>query len=193
MIKLNAYDEVQELQSGEFPRLPAGGYVCIVKDISLGKSKSGKDMLTFSFDIAEGKFVGLFKNNDNPPKFFQLIFSQDGKTNPYFKGLLKNFEESNSGFAVNSDAFDEKSLLNKKIGVIFGDEERLYNGKVYTDAKPQFTVTVEKIRKNDFKIPELKRIEKPPDISPPANVETVDDLKFLDDEEPIISDKQLPF
>ena len=160
MINLgNEYDSIQPLQPGESVRLPAGGYVCIVTNAVVGSSAAGSPLLTIYLDILEGDFKAHFQNAKFPPRIFQSIFDKNNKPSPYFKGLMKNFENSNSGFSVSNGYFDEKSLVNKKIGVIFGDVEREYNGKIYTDARPAYAVTVDKIHSNDFKIPDVKKVE----------------------------------
>lgn len=191
MINLgNDYDKVKPLQQGEYVKLPAGGYVCIVTNAVAGKSKGGSDMLTLSIDIAEGDFKAYFKNSQFPPQIYQNIFDKNKNVSPYFKGLIKNFELSNPGFFVGNGFFDEKLLINKRIGVIFGEVERLYNGKIYVDAKPSFTVPVAKIYSGDFKIPEIKRVDKPPPQAQPANSQSFTDDDFAGDE---IPDDRVPF
>ena len=185
MINLgNDYDSISTLHAGEFAKLPAGGYVCIVKNAVVNSNKNNKPMLVLDFDIAEGEFKGLFQNAQYPPKLYQNIEDQNGKTSPFLKGVLTDFEESNSGLHIKGGMFDERSLINKFIGVIFGIEEREYNDKIYSDAKPFRTTTVAKIRSGDFKIPEPKKIDKPP--SKPSN----DDDGFVTEE---IPDESVPF
>ena len=136
MINLgNDYDSISTLHAGEFAKLPAGGYVCIVKNAVVNSNKNNKPMLVLDFDIAEGEFKGLFQNAQYPPKLYQNIEDQNGKTSPFLKGVLTDFEESNSGLHIKGGMFDERSLINKFIGVIFGIEEREYNDKIYSDAK----------------------------------------------------------
>ena len=186
MINLgNDYDTILPLQAGEFVKLPAGGYVCIVTDAVASRSAAGTPLLIISLDIIEGEFKGYFRNANFPPKIFQSIFDKKGKISPYFKGMMKNFESSNAGFTVTNGYFDEKSLVNKIIGVVFGDVEREYNGKIYTDAKPVFTVSVDRIRSGDFKIPEIKKID-----TSRSNIVPVNDDDFIGDS---IPDTAVPF
>lgn len=185
----NDFEQIQALHAGEFPKLPAGGYVCIVTNSTAGMSKKNAPMLTLDLDICEGPYKAYFKDNDRPPKIYQNIRDKFGKISPYFKGLLKDFEDSNPNFHISGGLFDERLLVNKKIGVIFGDEEREYNGKIYTDPKPQRTTNINKIRNGDFEIPPIKRVnnvEKPP----PKQDFTVNDNDFIGEE---IDDSRLPF
>lgn len=153
------YGNIKPLQEGEIERLPAGGYVCIVLFAQVKNTKNGKPMLVLSLDIAEGKYAKFYANVDNySPRIFRTIHDKDGKVSPFFKGLLDNFEQSNSDLKIEFPYFDETKLKNKKIGVIFGEEEYLSNGEVKTSIKPVRTTTVENIRNGKFKVPEPKKL-----------------------------------
>lgn len=152
------YANIKALQEGEIERLPAGGYVCIVTSTEKRNSKNGKPMLVLKLDIAEGKYAKFYANVQKPPCIFRTIHDKDGKLSPFFKGLLENFEKSNSDLKIELPYFDETKLNNKKIGVIFGEEEYLSNGEIKTSIKPVRTTTVENIRNGKFKVPELKKI-----------------------------------
>ena len=180
MINLGSdYDKIPTWQEGTFPKLPAGGYVCIVKKVSVEDNKNNKPMLVLEIDILEGEFKGFFKNSQYPPKIFRNIFDKDNKISPFFKGLLANFGDSN-GFSVVGGMFDEKILLNKSIGVVFADEEYESNGIVKVRASPSFTTTVEIIRNGEFKVPQLKKLQK----SKPVEIDDIDSA---------IPDESVPF
>lgn len=175
------FDKIQPLHAGEFSKLPAGGYVCITKHAEATFNRRNEPMLTLTLDIAEGDFKAFFKDSKYPPKLYQNIL-KDGKISPYFKGLLVDYENSNGGFVVKGTSFDEKLLINKFIGVVFGDEEREWQGKIYTDAKPKFTTSIAKIRADDFKIPELKKVDKTPNSSSDAKFDDEFDGNDIPDE-----------
>lgn len=160
LIDLPGYHETTALQDGEFRKLPAGGYVCIVMKAFAQNSLSGTPQLVLEVDIAEGEFARCFKNAKYSPRHYQTLYNKEGKVSPYFKGLLENFEKSNDGMKI-EPPLNTDTLIGKKIGIVFRDEEREYNGKIYTDAKPSSSTTVEKIRNGDFKIPPIKKLEKP--------------------------------
>ena len=180
------YANIKGLQEGEFERLPAGGYVCLVVYATLGKTKNDNPQLILTLDIAEGQYAGFYKNVDNySPKHYQVIYDRNGKISPFFKGLLENFEKSNSDFKVVDRNFDERKLINKKIGVIFGEEEYLSNDVVKSTIKPVRTTTVENIREGKFKVPEPKKLPPSAKNTPSANK----DNDFGAD----IDDEKLPF
>ena len=183
MINLNDYDEVDAFQEGEYRKLPANGYVCTVTESAVKSTKTGVPMLVLSFDIAEGSFKNYFGTRDTKPKLFQIISDKNGRLNPYFKGVLTNFEKSNSGFKIKAGSFDEHNLIGKFIGVLFAEEEYYSgNGDIKVTVKPRYTMSVEKVRDKLFNVPAVKRVER-------RNTGEVDD-DFADVE---IKDENLPF
>ena len=177
IIHLPDFDNTPSLQDGEFTKLPAGGYVCVITGADVTTAKTGTKQLVLTPEISEGEFAGYFKNAKFVPPYYKSIYTKDGKTSPYFKGLLKNFETSNSNFKATA-TLDVYSLVGKKIGLVFRDEEREYNGNIYTDAKPIIATSVEKIRNGDFKIPPIKKLERKAETA--ADNQTGTPAKFDD-------------
>ena len=181
MIDLNGYEDVSPSLPGEFPRLPADGYICRVVNVELTTSKSDKPMLVLFVDIAEGNFAGFFKNAvdriksfnyafkwDSSATYRQLVFGNDGLTSRFFKGLLSCFELSNPYLKFNPHAFDEKILRGCLIGFVFAEEEYFkQNGTIGTRTFIKFPKSVADIRNRNFKVPDFKEL--PPDAQkPPA-------------------------
>lgn len=174
MIDLVGYDDVPAVFPGEFAKLPAGGYVCLVTNVEITNSKAGNPMIVLFLDIAEGEFAKHFRNAfdrvhssrpdikwDNSGIYRQLIFDKTGKVSRFFKGLLTCFERSNGKFYFNPRTFDEQALRGCLIGFIFAEEE--YQKKdstigVRTFAK--FPRAVDDIRSGNFNLPELKKLDK---------------------------------
>ena len=158
----DSWGKTNALQDGEFIKLPAGGYVCIVTNASVEPSqKDGKLQLILTLDIAEGEFAQMFRNsNTYAPRYFKKLFADGNKPSPYFKGLITNFINSNANYKFDGGAFNERNLIGKKIGMIFRDEQREWEGKIYTNAKAFIAVSVDKIRSGDFTVPPMKTIEK---------------------------------
>ena len=141
-VNRNEYDNVRL----DVERLKAGGHKCVIKQVLEGRSQTGKDMLTISYDTTE---------EDSQPKFFtEDYLGQSGTAkkwhgnhyivqgNDYFLKNLKQFvgaaEASNEGFegldkdgTVKTDDFK-----GKKIGIVFREEEYLANtGRKGTSVK----------------------------------------------------------
>ena len=183
MIDLNDYDAVDAIQEGEYKKLPVGGYACTVTRSAVASTKTGKPMLVLSFDIAEGSYKGHFNTRDNKPTLYQIINGKDGKLSPYFKGLMTNFEKSNSGFKVTAGSFDERNLIGKCIGVVFAEQEYYSkDGDIKTTVLPRYTLSIDKVRNKLFKIPTVKRVERR------NNSEVDDDFSEVE-----IKDENLPF
>lgn len=141
-VNRNEYDNVRV----DVERLKAGGHKCIIKQVLEGRSQTGNDMLTISYDTTE---------EDSQPKFFtEDYLGQSGTAkkwhgnhyitqgNDYFLKNLKQFvgaaEASNEGF----EGLDKDGVVKtddfkgKKIGIVFREEEYLANtGRKGTSVK----------------------------------------------------------
>ena len=138
MIKPRDYDNVQASTYGDAELnapVPGGHGVTILK-AETGKDDYG-DKLVLYFDIKEGsESDGYYKAKYERAKsygddakwqgiFNQYIFTKDGQTNPFFKGLISSIEKSNPGYTW---SWQEEMLKGKKLGLIFR-EEKFYGKK----------------------------------------------------------------
>lgn len=157
--KAAAYD-------GSSERLPAGGYICRILKSWIETTMNGSEQIVLALEIAEGEYAGFAKrqyesrkaNNPNAKwacNFKQFTLGTDGQTNPFFKGMLKSIEESNTGYKWN---WQEAGLANKLIGMIFREEEFESNdGTIKTTVRPAFPRSVQRIR-DGVEVPEIKRL-----------------------------------
>lgn len=157
--KAAAYD-------GSNERLPAGGYICRILKAWVETTTNGSEQIVLGLEIAEGDYAGYVKRQfesrkaSNPKANWPCVFKQftlgtDGQTNPFFKGMLKSIEESNSGYKWN---WNEATLANKFIGMIFREEEFETNdGYIKTTVRPAFPRSVQRIR-DGVEVPEIKRL-----------------------------------
>ena len=159
--KAAAYD-------GSNERLPAGGYVCRIMKAWVETTMSGSEQVALALEITEGAYAGYFgrqytdRRDNNPNAKWPCIFRQftlntDGQTNPFFKGMIKSIEESNAGYKWN---WQEQSLQNKAVGMIFREEEfEASDGTVKTAIRPAFPRSLQRIR-NGVEPPEIKRLNR---------------------------------
>ena len=152
------WDSVEAI-TGEYKKLPAGGYVCSIVRAECTKSKNGKEMLKLAIDIAEGEYKDFYLNqylqeqerNKEQAKwrgsYYQLT---EGDSMGRFKGMLLNIEKSNSGYKWN---WNEKSLEGKLFGGVFREEE-------YINRNGGLSTTV--------KLISIRPVEGITDIEPPA-------------------------
>lgn len=160
MKAISNFDKIQE--SGSFEKLPIGGY--IVKILAVDDVPE-KEYLKIFFDINEGEKKGFFtkafkedaRAEKKWPNAGSFIRSYKEKALPMFKGFTNAIENSNKGYSWN---FDEKSLVNKVVGLVIGEEEyQNQKGQVRVRTYVSAVRSVETIKKGDFKVPELKKLD----------------------------------
>ena len=160
--KPEGYDQAQAY-TGEFASLPAGCYVCVIKQVSQTETQSHRPQLAVLFDIAEGDQKGFYQRQyDNARKTgtdvkWKGVHKQimDGSSLPFFKGLMTSIEKSNPGYTFQWGVEDnERTLVGKKFGAVMGREEFL-NQK----GERRFATNVVQIRSLDG----LKEAEVPED------------------------------
>ena len=168
--KPNNWNEVKEFT--EFVKLPLGAYVCKIRQVAIQNNGYG-DQLFILFDIVEGEFAEYFsnefKNNQNAEKKWKGVLRQwlpkdDGSekdewTKSAFKGLITSIEKSNPGYVFD---WNENSLVGKKIGVMFRNEEWDYNGKHGWAVRPFKAISVDSVRNGDFRLPADKPLQNKP-------------------------------
>lgn len=118
----------------EYEPLELGGHVCRIMKAEETKSKTGKDMLVISLDIAEGEqkdyYSVQYRNDTRPDKkwgciVYQLIEDKDGNTSRGFKTFVEAVDISNPDFDVNkiwNESFCDY-FKGKLVGGIFGREQ----------------------------------------------------------------------
>ncbi len=194
MLMPNDYHEVRE--AGNYIRLPDGGYICKIMSLTEEKTRTGRDAIYVSLDIAEGEYKGHYanewKNDTRQEKRWGAIFIQpvyttaDNKTNPFFKAFCTAFEKSNDTLIAWTDDATKfaAQFKNKSIGCVFASEQYINNkGLPAWSVKPVQIHSVDAIRGGDFKVPEPKRLE---DIEPSVSAPSMQ-------WQPLAGDQELPF
>lgn len=181
--KPNNWNEVQEFSDRQ--KLPLGAYVCKVGQVSVQNNGYG-EQLCILFDIAEGEFSGYFANdykNQNQNKKWKGVLRQflpkdDGSekdewTKSSFKGLVTSFEKSNNGYYWN---WDENSLVGKKVGILFRNEEWEYEGKTGWAVRPFRAISVDSVRNEDFTLPKDKPLKNKDSASAYGSISKLDEF-----------------
>ena len=151
--------------TGEAVQLPPGLYVCIVKQVNV-QEVNGREQMVLLFDIAEGEHEAFYEKQFT----FRKQSSQDAKWGgvykqytrdkslPYFKGIICSVEKSNNGYRWD---WNEKGLVGKKFGGIFGREEFLSR-----DGEKRMTTKLQQIRSveglKDARVPEDRLLKEDP-------------------------------
>lgn len=180
MNKIPGYDE-SPAYTGEGQALPAGKYICEIKGAKVVNNTRGSSQLVLQIDIAEGDYKNYYSDlysadleriGSNAKWRNGGLFRQgwEGKSLPYFRGLMTCIEKSNDGFYWGKDPkgsgaenWDEKTLKGKKIGVLFGREQFLLNGQKRWATKAVAVRSIEGLEKSE--IPKDKLLNSSPGSS----------------------------
>ena len=143
MKKIKDYETTQAAK--EFNRIPAGGYVCVIKTVE-DNEQGGYLYL----EVAIVERAGFW-----PLKFYR---NYTGKSLPFFKAFIEAVEQTNSRFKWD---WDEQKLVNKGVGIVFQEQEYESNkdGKIRTKLVPFSFTTANKIREGDFTVPAPKLLD----------------------------------
>lgn len=168
---INPISNWDEIKSGGFERLPAGGYVAVIKNVE-AKGTEEKPFLEITFDIARGQYKDFYKDEDADHAYthqFRQYFSE--KALGAFKGFLKDVDEANGtafNEAMKTSGLDENKLCGKLIGIVVGYEEyEKTNGSVGLRSSIN-TKSVKAIEDGKFTTPELKKLPASNSDMPPA-------------------------
>lgn len=157
----------EETKVGGSERLQIGGHKCVIKKITLGKSKSMKDQFVVEFDTT---------NEDSQPNYFMNRYMEYGTWsgrhlitagNEYFikniKSLRTAVEDSNEGFSGGhteggEEVFDFEKYNNVKVGIVFREEEfRKQDGTLGVSVKPFYFCSYDKT--DEQKLPQKKPLK----------------------------------
>lgn len=141
--------------SGDFEKLPAGGYVLRIQAVT---DDAKKEYLAIVYDIAEGPEAGRYKNEEAENDYrHRFIRSYKEKALGMFKAFTNALEESNPGYKWD---WKEGALPGKLLGVTIGYEEYEANdGTVKERTRIASCMSASRIRKGDFKVPELRKLK----------------------------------
>lgn len=148
-------------EAGEFTKLPAGPYICVLRNV---EDIEEKEYLKITYDIAEGEYAGHFDDirKDHPDWTWCGAYSRSYKTTalPMFKRFCSAISKSNGSFVFDGNTVnaDEKTLIGKKVGITFQEEEYYGNdGNLKTCLIVYKEFPVSELDKQ--KTPGLKKLE----------------------------------
>ena len=146
MQKPNNYENTQA--GGDYIPVELGGHYAVIKNVSERETKNGDPMVVVSIDFDKkdeqaGYFTEQFKKDVRPDKKYPnqavnyITTEYSGACTKAFKSFMKAFCDSNG---ITEDKIKwgndfATQFKNKKIGVVFGNVEELYQGEVKTRRK----------------------------------------------------------
>ena len=140
----------------EFNRMPAGGYVCIIRKV---EDHPEKEYLSVEVDVAEGDYKNYAIDTQERAGFWPLKFNRayGGKSLKFFKAFIEAIEATNNKFTW---TWDEQKLVNKGIGIVFQEEEyEKRDGRIGTRLAPSLFITATRVREHDYTVPAPKLID----------------------------------
>lgn len=150
-------------EAGEFKKVEAGPYICVITDV---QDIPDKEYLKVTYDIAEGEFAGYYADTRaNHPDWAwtgAYVKSYKPKALPMFKRFCSAISKSNGNFVFDGGSVnaDEKSLIGKKLGINFQEEEYYGNdGNKKTRLNVYSEFAIDKLA--DQKVPKRKCLEEP--------------------------------
>lgn len=159
MKRINNWENIQE--STTFKRLKSSGYICKILKV---EDHPDKEYLKIYFDVNRGEDKGYFKSQFEKdtrkerkwPNAGTFIRSYKDSAASMFKGFTNAVEKSNKGYKWD---FDEKTLVNKVVGLIIADEQyQNQKGQVRVRNYVAAVRSVETIEKGEYEIPALKEL-----------------------------------
>ena len=158
---MKSVDLTNVQEANDFQRPAPGGYICTITAV---EDIEDKEYLKVSYDITEGEFKGYYsemrKNNPDWAWAGAYVKSYKPAALPMFKRFCTAVSRSNGGFVFDGGQVnaDEKTLVGKKIGLLFGEEEYYGNdGEKKTRLCVAREFSVDKLAEQ--KAPKLKPIK----------------------------------
>lgn len=153
-MKKQNWDNVQE--AAEYERPTPGAYIARIVNV---EDHEDKEYLKIEYDFAEGKFKGYYAELYKSKAFWggNFIRSYKEKALPFFKAFKTCLEASNRGYFFDEERLDE--MINKKLGIVLGEEEyRKNDGGIGQRLYVAQVRTIKAIETGDFKVPDLKKL-----------------------------------
>lgn len=140
MNKPNNYENTQV--GGDFTPVELGAHYGVIKNVSEKETKNGDPMIVVSIDFDKKDaqadyFTEAFKKDVRPDKKYPnqatnyIMSEYQGACTKGFKSFIKAYADSNGLKETDIKWGNDfaKQFKNKKIGVVFGEVEELYNGE----------------------------------------------------------------
>lgn len=167
-------------EAGDFRKPAAGAYICKITNVI---DVTEKQYLKVDYDIDEGEFKGYYTEirNAHPDWAWSGAYVKSYKETAL--GLFKRFcsavSKSNNGFIFDAGEInsEEKTLIGKRIGLVFQEEEYYGNdGSIRTRLRVFREFPIDKLSEQTTPSPSKLAQTAPADESNPVFVpEGVDD------------------
>ena len=184
---MKSVDLTNVQESGDYSRPAPGAYICTITAI---EDISAKEYLKVIYDIAEGDYKGYYgemrKNNPDWAWAGAYVKSYKPAALPMFKRFCTAVSRSNGAYVFDGGKInkDEQTLVGKKIGLLFREEEYYGNdGEKKTRLSISGEFPVDKLAEQ--KVPKIKLLKDDnADISSTPSSTPYDDFVNVPDNTP---------
>ena len=150
-------DTTNVREAGDRTTLPADGYVCRIVNV---EDNEDKEYLSIEYDICEGEYKNYYSDLEERAGFWggRYIRSYKKTALPFFKRMCSAINKSNPGFVFDGGEVncDERTLINKKVGIVLRDEQyQKRNGDIAIRTIVDTEKPVEDIRAKNFKVKDM--------------------------------------
>jgi hypothetical protein len=156
MRKPENYDSAEAVEGG-FSEPKAGPCILGIVNATV-EVKNGEQRVIFNIDIAEGKFKNHFGKQTKrfgKNRLLRYYQNAEGKSLPYFKGVIKAIEESNPGYVFD---WNESGLALKKVGGNLREEEYLANdGTIKTILRIGYLCSIRSVLEGEHRVMSVKK------------------------------------
>ena len=154
--------------------LPAGGYVCVIKNVKEDQTPSGIEVLRVAIDIAEGEYKGYYQDRYNAdkersasPKWRGVlnvwVYDQDGvSASRSLNSLGGALDDIGVDMWRSDDELNIHAMIGKKIGIVFRREEFRFSdgsGKTGWTTRALYTKPASDITAGNYVVPEDKPLQ----------------------------------
>jgi len=160
MKPITDYNEIPEATEKE--KLQAGGYVLKIVGAT---DNTNKDYFEIIYDIAEGTEAGRFSDDwgKEHPYMHRFFRSYSEKAKGMFKAFISAIEKSNNcelASKVVAGTLAPSDIEGKLIGAVIAYEQYDNDrGEIKDRTYIASVMSADRIRNNDYKVPELKTIK----------------------------------
>lgn len=160
--------------AGDFSRPEAGAYICKICKV---EDCEDREYLKIFYDIAEGEFAGYYSEmrENHPDWLWAGAYARSYKTTALgmFKRFCNAVSKSNGNYVFDAGAVnsDETTLIGKKVGILFQEEEYYGNDgnirkRLIVNREFEVGKLAEQKTPEPKKLPELQKQEfKPLDVA----------------------------
>lgn len=142
-----------------FRRPTPGGYIAAIMDV---EDHEDNEYLLIAWDFVDGEFRGA--NSETNKRFgywpMRILRSYKESALPFFKSFKTALEKSNPGYKFQEE--NVYAMSHRYIGVVLGEEEYIKDGVLKTRLGVQDVRSVDAIRNNDYRVPELRKLKRNP-------------------------------